>query len=171
LFSGVDVAARYGHCQTLRGSTLFTVGGLCAEGAPPAPEVLRYDVSENCWLQPMPLGIAKCNENPKNAVVYKGMTFAASASNDHFFFVFGGRSNSYTDKLYKLHLSTGEWELLPEGSPADSPSPRYGSSMVLFENRLYVFGGYTANGMASDEVLCYDLTARSWAPVNFRIAQ
>ncbi|KAH3760863.1 Rac GTPase protein [Pelomyxa schiedti] len=36
LFTNVDVAARYGHTQSRCGSVLFTVGGMCAEGAPPA---------------------------------------------------------------------------------------------------------------------------------------
>ncbi|KAH3742587.1 Rac1 GTP binding protein [Pelomyxa schiedti] len=165
LFTDVDVAARYGHTQSRCGSVLFTVGGMCAEGAPPAPEVLRFEYSGGLWLQPVPLGITACNENPRNSVVYKGMTFAASAFVDNLMFLFGGGNNSYTNLLHCLNVTTGECSLLPEGNPSESPSPRYGSSMVAFAKRLFVFGGYDCNGIEGEDVTCYDLTAQSWIPV------
>ncbi|KAH3766536.1 cell division control protein 42 [Pelomyxa schiedti] len=165
LFTNVDVAARYGHTQSRCGSVLFTVGGMCAEGAPPAPEVLRFEYSSGSWLQPIPLGITACNENPRHSVVYKGMTFAASAFVDNLMFLFGGRSNSYTNSLHCLNVTTGEWSLLPEGNCAESPSPRYGSSMISFAKCLFVFGGYDCNGIEGEDVTCYDLTAQTWIPV------
>ncbi|KAH3766708.1 rho family protein [Pelomyxa schiedti] len=165
LFTNVDVAARYGHTQSRCGSVLYTVGGMCAEGAPPAPEVLRFEYSSGSWLQPIPLGNTACNENPRHSVVYKGMTFAASTFVDNLMFLFGGGSNSYTNLLHCLNVTTGEWSLLPEGDPSESPSPRYGSSMVAFAKHLFVFGGYDCNGIEGEDVTCYDLTAQTWIPV------
>ncbi|KAH3760862.1 small GTPase Rac protein 1 [Pelomyxa schiedti] len=165
LFTNVDVAARYGHTQSRCGSVLFTVGGMCAEGAPPAPEVLRFEYSSGSWLQPIPLEITAGNDNQRNSVVYKGMTFAASAFVDNLMFLFGGKSNSYTNSLHCLNLTTGEWSLLPEGNRAESPSPRYGSSMISFAKCLFVFGGCDCNGAACEDTKCYDLVSQGWIPV------
>ncbi|KAH3722953.1 small GTPase Rac protein 1 [Pelomyxa schiedti] len=61
---------------------------------------------------------------------------------DNLMFLFGGRSNNCNNLLHCLNMSTGECSLLPEGNHAESPSPRYGSSMIAFAKRLFVFGGW-----------------------------
>ncbi|KAH3759120.1 Rho GTPase protein rac1 [Pelomyxa schiedti] len=166
LFSDVDVAARYGHSQSRCGTVLITVGGMCADGAPPPPpDVLRFDCSSGNWLHPFPLAIADCAENQSHSVGIKGMTFVASVFVDDLMFLFGGRSNSYNNSLNCLNMSTGECSLLPEGNRAESPSPRYGSSMIAFGKCLFVFGGYDCNSVECEDLRCYDLTVQSWIQV------
>ncbi|KAH3759121.1 small GTP-binding protein domain [Pelomyxa schiedti] len=166
LFSDVDVAARYGHSQSRCGTVLITVGGMCADGAPPPPpDVLRFDCSSGNWLHPFPLAIAGCGENQSHSVGFKGMTFVASVYFDNLMFLFGGRSNSYNNSLHCLNMNTGECSLLPEGNRAESPSPRYGSSMIAFGKCLFVFGGYDCDSIECEDLRCYDLTVQSWIQV------
>lgn len=96
---------------------------------------------------------------------------------DDVLYLFGGRSNSYTNKLHSLNTYTGEWKLYPPGNEVESPMPCYGASMVLYSNKLFVFGGYTplfihritlrydANGFISGDVFCYDLVIQTWRQV------
>ena len=81
LYSKVPAAARYGLCAAVRCSTMFIVGGLCSDGSPPSNEIMRYEISARFWMQPLPLGIEKCQELTRNSVTYAGMTFAASTWN------------------------------------------------------------------------------------------
>ncbi|KAH3763989.1 Cell division control [Pelomyxa schiedti] len=163
LFSDVDVAARYGHSQSRCGTVMITVGGMCADGAPPPPpDVLRFDCSSGNWLHPFPLAIADCAENQSHSVGFKGMTFVASVYFDNLMFLFGGRNNSCNNSLHCLNMNTGECFVLPEGNHAESPSPRYGSSMIAFAKCLFVFGGYDCDSVECEDLRCYDLTVQSW---------
>ncbi|KAH3759122.1 rac protein [Pelomyxa schiedti] len=171
LFSDVDVAARYGHSQSRCGTVLITVGGMCADGAPPPPpDVLRFDCSSGNWLHPFPLAIVDCGENQSHSVGFKGMTFVASVFVDDLMFLFGGRRNSCSNSLHCLNMNTGECSLLPEGNHSESPSPRYGSSMVAFAKCLFVFGGYDCASVECEDLRCYDLTVQSWIQVPEREA-
>eukprot|EP01105_Mastigella_eilhardi_P020558 TRINITY_DN4904_c0_g1_i1.p1 TRINITY_DN4904_c0_g1~~TRINITY_DN4904_c0_g1_i1.p1 ORF type:complete len:672 (-),score=95.48 TRINITY_DN4904_c0_g1_i1:56-1990(-) len=168
LFTDVDASARYGQVVATNGATMFMIGGLMAEGVPPAPEVLRYDLDQRCWLQPLPLCLSSCHEVKEGAVIYKGMTFASSAQNGAQLYLFGGRSNSYTNALHCLDLHSGEWTLLPVGNKDDQPSPRFAASMIYHMDKLIVFGGYDANGMARDDIYAYDLTMQMWHEVKVK---
>ncbi|KAH3765393.1 ras C3 botulinum toxin substrate 2 [Pelomyxa schiedti] len=167
LYSNVHTTARYGHTQVIHGTILYTAGGLCAKGTPSSPEVLRFELLGGSWLPP----ITARNDTSNPSTAYKGMTFAASVMTDNLMFLFGGRSNCYTNSLRCLNVTNGEWYFLPEGNSSESPSPRYGASMVAFSKCLFIFGGYDSSGMASEELKCYDLVAQSWIPVSIKPGQ
>ena len=71
----------------------------------------------------------------------------------------GGRADIWrgvSDKIYEVSMvppySTKVLTTMPE--------PRYDHTMELFEDKLFIFGGY--NGGAKDTVMMYDLVTKEW---------
>ncbi|KAH3758550.1 rac gtpase [Pelomyxa schiedti] len=160
LFSTSNGVARYGHIQAHFGTIVYTVGGVLE---PIEPEILRYDISERRWLQPLPLVVTASElSTTLSGKTIQEMAFSASVFTGNFLFIFGGRSNNFSNSLYCFNMKTGEIALLPsEGSP----TPRYGASMILFGKLLFVFGGYDNSGSVSDDLGCYDISTNHWKPI------
>ena len=112
--------------------------------------LLEYDMHESTWKL---LGTADTPHRKAHAA-------AVSPGGD--MYVFGGmKLNDPVNNLLVYHSQTGEWtEIQPLNTP---PSPRYGHTMVFYENALYVFGGYCHSNEKfhySNELCVFNL--RKW---------
>ncbi|OBZ90202.1 Tip elongation aberrant protein 1 [Choanephora cucurbitarum] len=92
------------------------------------------------------------------------------ATQDNAMFIFGGQKEGhYFNDLYVFNsdtLSTGpRWEQLTFNNKAgDCPEPRSGHVSVIFDNKLYIFGGTDGQHMLND-LWAFDLHSRVWARV------
>jgi len=72
-------------------------------------------------------------------------------------YIFGGYSDSKGCKIEGCHvlsLDTMKWEnLVPEGKRFKA---RYGALSAVYENRIYIVGGYYGPPKVSKEIICYD---------------
>lgn len=82
---------------------------------------------------------------------------------DHLIYVFGGKSNKYSNSTFVFNTKTLEFAKLD--TKGVTPAPRYGHSAVLYENQMIVFGGYDNEGGKSNELFILDLTTNTWNQV------
>ncbi|GAB5367685.1 hypothetical protein AAMO2058_001252100 [Amorphochlora amoebiformis] len=88
-------------------------------------------------------------------------------------YIFGGSDNEqYMSDLYSVSLPTLWWEQIytspkaggriqaPDNTPR--PTAREGHTAVGWNDRIFLFGGYTSNGYVSD-LWQFDTTTQSWA--------
>ncbi len=54
--------------------------------------------------------------------------------------VFGGKSNTYSNELFSYSITNNFWK--PEKTSGDVPSKRYGHSKVIYNDEIFLFGGY-----------------------------
>ena len=87
---------------------------------------------------------------------------------DKFAYTFGGvspSSGSRSNCIYEVDLNTRTVKQLADEATANAPKGRSGSRMVLCNNTLIVFGGYTDDGRTND-VLAFDLiTSESYRSI------
>lgn len=79
-------------------------------------------------------------------------------------YIFGGSGAhfGYTNKcdLYAFHFASQTWQLL--WNPVDdTPSARYGQSMVIYNEGLYVWGGTHGTNYPTD-MHRFDLCGKQW---------
>lgn len=78
--------------------------------------------------------------------------------------VFGGQTEAgtFSEQLFKLSPGSGKeihrYELY---DAAFAPAPRIGHTASVVGNRMFVFGGKTADGRTLNDLVCYDMGTRS----------
>ncbi|KAH3745575.1 Ras subfamily protein [Pelomyxa schiedti] len=82
-------------------------------------------------------------------------------------FIFGGRNTFILNDLWQLSLGTNSWKRLsPQGFQSDNaPNMRYGHSAVIFNDIIFIFGGYDCNGNTCNDVYSYNTLSQSWNSV------
>ena len=84
-------------------------------------------------------------------------------------YVFGGiRDGEPINELVSLNVETFEWVPLFEKAYGVSPAPRYGCSMVVWGNYVYIFGGsngsdYFNEGKDFFDVHMYNIDSNTWS--------
>ena len=73
--------------------------------------------------------------------------------------IYSSLSTVYLGDFHRYHLSSRTWELVQSIS---SPAARFGHTLVLFDQKGYVFGGYDTYGFCCEEVHCYSFVTRTW---------
>ncbi|CUA69765.1 Tip elongation aberrant protein 1 [Rhizoctonia solani] len=63
--------------------------------------------------------------------------------------------------LTKLDQHNFTWERVEVANGSPTPAKRGGHAMVTYQDKLYVFGGFTGKGSLND-MWCFDLTTRVW---------
>ncbi|KAH3759019.1 hypothetical protein Pelo_9144 [Pelomyxa schiedti] len=171
-------ATRYGHAQVLHGTILSLIGGSPERDSDTAGDITRFDYSQRSWLQPItPFSLG----SPNLPSTLNYMTFFASTLIDaELMFIFGGCLPSVsreaslpeahctscaTNTLSRLNLKTGELSFLAVANNVDSPSSRYGSTMIIWSRNLYIFAGCSSTGICSD-LFCYNLDNCLWTKVS-----
>ncbi|KAI8342211.1 hypothetical protein EDC96DRAFT_487126 [Choanephora cucurbitarum] len=92
------------------------------------------------------------------------------ATQDNAMFIFGGQKEGhYFNDLYVFNFDTlstsPRWEQIAFSNKAgDCPEPRSGHVSVIFDNKLYIFGGTDGQHMLND-LWAFDLHSRVWARV------
>lgn len=128
-------------CTVQNKESIILYGGEFYDGAKPPRDktyvygdLYCYDIARNCWKKIVsPKGPAP--RSSAQAVVHRG-----------FMYIFGGEVCSpsglnfkHHRDLWRLDLQSFTWEIL---TAKGGPSARSGHRMVLYKNRLLVFGGF-----------------------------
>jgi len=90
---------------------------------------------------------------------------AMSAASDEATFVFGGYGDRDLNDLWRFDHDAESWTLLsPHRESADWPAPRYGSSFVLYDDLLYLFGGRSREHPKRNynDLWTFDVSERTW---------
>lgn len=103
-----------------------------------------------------------------NADVWpKGRSGHRMCSDDNFLYVYGGFNPNDTNKTYndlwRYNISTNKWLQLPDNESL-APKPCASSSMLLWKNNIFIFGGtgfpFAANN--SNDLFMYSLKRLKW---------
>nr|XP_034304221.1 kelch domain-containing protein 1 [Crassostrea gigas] len=161
------VPERTGHVSVLVEKFMIVWGGYNDDYDPyhlaylPPHEVWLYDTEFKVWF---------VSKN-RDIIPVPASGCSACAQGDYMY-VFGGHSGlGYLNTLYKLHLSTLQWELVTPESSSPSPSPRDKTVSWFYDKKFYTFGGYGMIDYSKDNVFleevrsfCQDETSdlRGW---------
>jgi N-acetylneuraminic acid mutarotase len=82
--------------------------------------------------------------------------------------IFGGfikEKGNYSNSIYEFDFSTSSWNTLFDSSQIDKqskrPCGRCHSSMCIFNDKVYIFGGMNGNHKLND-FWCFDLKTKKW---------
>lgn len=139
---GLTPTARWGHTLTPIGPDMMLLfGGLDVNGTETA-SLMSFSPTSIAW-EPLPsLTDAPVARHSHAAAAYEG----------RYLLISGGvaqQGNRVLDDLHMYDVLTHRWRCVwngvRDGSPQNrnEPGPRFGHSIVLHEDRLYLFGGKT----------------------------
>ncbi len=66
--------------------------------------------------------------------------------------------------MYSYDTIAKNWTKITTQSTQFEPTPRYGHTATLFENKMYVFGGYDNYSFCSNDLHIFDLETNHWLP-------
>ena len=129
-FSGKTYSARTGHTAVQIGNKIYVFGG--TDETTRRNDLYCYDMLNNIWNQVETQGMVP---TPRSGA--KGVACNSS------FYLFGGytrKDGVYYNDLYRFDTGSGIWTKL--FCTGDCPSIRTDHTAVLYENSIYIFGGY-----------------------------
>jgi hypothetical protein len=93
----------------------------------------------------------------------KGRALHQSILYENSMFVIGGEyfDNDSDEFLMKFDLKLKKWESI-EPNPHSQPLERFGHSVVLYQDKLYMFGGMLKNGSITHELWSFDIRKERW---------
>ncbi|CAG8559980.1 10531_t:CDS:2, partial [Acaulospora morrowiae] len=144
------------HTSNLVGNKLVVYGG--SDGHECFSDVHVLDLEKSTWTQ---IDVANS---------HKRLSHTATQVGSYLFVVCGHDGGKYTSEVQLLNLVTMEWETRKVyGTP---PSGRGYHTTVLYDSRLFVFGGYDGHTVF-DDVYVLDLSACAYLPqiINFQLPE
>eukprot|EP00762_Andalucia_godoyi_P002043 ANDGO_02474.mRNA.1 Serine/threonine-protein kinase BCK1/SLK1/SSP31 len=135
-----QLSAILGHACLTTGKKAFLLGGRTADHSERAfPVVHAFDFQNPQWVHVEPDGIS-----PPPRL----FGAIASDSNASFVYMCGGfmLTTVFPMEPYEFHIASQTWRKLPINDKRPLPSPRIAFSMVLFDNYLYIWGGWDPVG-------------------------
>lgn len=82
-------------------------------------------------------------------------------------YIHGGKSNGYHADCYKYNIARKRWTLLKYKSTRQ-PLARYGHSGVVYQDSLYIFGGYDQHGFCCDRLWRLNLETLRWHEIKYQ---
>lgn len=193
--SGFNITYRLNSCPSRLSSVSCSGNGICIEGVCTCDAMFTGEACDvpvcpnNCSYSN---GVCKreqhkCDCNPK----YKGDDCSQVADNGYWeviqhkdflpqgsashtavvwrdsMYVIGGESFNRAEMIYVYDFNGNVWET-PHMDSKNVPMPRYGHSSVLFGDKIYVYGGVTANGQICNELWAFDVSAKTWENITVR---
>jgi hypothetical protein len=146
--------SRSGHtCALHKNRYLHIFGGF--DGSNCFDDLYVLDLETRQWRKIDPQGELPTGRASHSAVTdeYAGVMYVFGGSGSHF---------GYTNKrdLCEFCFETETWRLL-SNPLEDTPSARYGQSMVAFQEGLYVWGGTHGTNYPTD-MHRFDLCSKQW---------
>ncbi|KAF0465446.1 galactose oxidase [Gigaspora margarita] len=144
------------HTSNLVGNKLVVYGG--SDGHECFDDVFMLDLERNNWIK---VNIANSRQR---------LSHTATQVGSYLFIVCGHDGVRYTSEVLLLNLVTMQWEVRKVyGTP---PSGRGYHTTILYDSRLFVFGGYDGHSVF-DDVYCLDLSACAYLPqiTNFQLPE
>lgn len=159
--------ARVGHALVLCGNAFIVYGGDTVdtdENGFPDNNFYLFNINNNKYTVPSHI-LDKPNGRYGHTLAVVSLTNLLSR-----LYLFGGQlENLVYDDLYYFELNTfklskARWELV-EPANAYKPPPLTNHLMLVYKNKLYVFGGVYNNEKVSNDVWCFDPAANKWTQV------
>lgn len=163
-FDGIP-APRVGHNSCLCGNAFIIFGGdtiQTNEMGELDNDLYLFNINLLKWTIPHPQGPRPCGR-------YGHTIGVIAKTNAHSkLYLFGGQLDLrvFSDLwVFDLTLfkKTPRWEeVRAAGDPANAPPPLTNHTMVVFNYKLYIFGGLSLNHLLN-ELYCYDPSVNSWS--------
>lgn len=142
-------SSRIGHSLIYFEGNLYLFGGKDEYSA--SSELWQYHVGASVWTK-----LSFSGRKPPRRFYHSSVLY------DRKMFVFGGSLDS-SFSLWVFDFNIFEWELY---ECDDSwPCNRHSQSLVLLNDNVYMYGGYTYLGTESDELWAYDLEDNTWVHI------
>lgn len=141
-FTGKTYSARTGHTAVLICNKIYVFGG--TDEATRRNDLYCYDMLSNNWS---PVDTQGMVPTPRSGA--KGVSCGNS------FYLFGGytrKDGVYYNDLYRFDTTTGIWTKL--FCTGDCPSIRTDHTAVIYDNAIYIFGGYDGKTRFNDLKAC-----------------
>lgn len=124
----------------------YVIGGFV--GSKEVSEMMRYDINTGKWHQFCIKQII--NLHSHTCVPYKNMLY-----------VYGGKSkeNGYNSEIYLFNTENQTMEIV--NVTGEKPRPRAGHSAVVYNEKMYIFGGKYSKGILSD-LWSFDFKDKKW---------
>eukprot|EP00094_Tigriopus_californicus_P002749 TCALIF_02651-PA protein Name:"Similar to LZTR1 Leucine-zipper-like transcriptional regulator 1 (Homo sapiens)" AED:0.15 eAED:0.32 QI:1/0.33/0/1/1/0.75/4/0/1163 len=167
LSTGNRPAPRYHHSAVVHDTAMYVFGGYTGDihsnsNLSNRNDLWEYKFKSMQWVEwrlhggPRPSPPTCCN-------------FPVAVARDSMF-VFSGQSGAkITNSLFQFHFPSKTWSRIStEHILRDTPLPpnrRYGHTMVAFDRRLFVFGGWADNVLPND-LHAFDLDSQTWSLVS-----
>jgi hypothetical protein len=151
--------ARY-HVATSASTTdMYIVGGYTSTGLN-TNEIWNYNYSNNLWTLLDSSGPGR----RQHAVVQTGDSIYLYGGYGPYGYSVDsvGVAKSVSSLLYQFSITSKTWTQIGDLTDISSTNgARYYPAFFYYNNALYVFGGYTANGYQND-LYKFDLTTQQW---------
>lgn len=160
---------RVGHASVMCGNAFIVFGGdthkLTQEGLMD-DDLYLFNINTKKWTIPSPIGKRPQGRyGHKISVIQQNEILARNVPASTKLFLFGGQfDETYFNDLYAFDLSSfrrddSHWEHI---TPANfTPPPITNHVMCSFDNKLWIFGGETPQGLLND-VFMYDPIINDW---------
>ncbi|KAI8088133.1 hypothetical protein BDF21DRAFT_412536 [Thamnidium elegans] len=135
---------RSGHVSVIHDNKLYIFGGVNANHL--YNDIWYFDLSTRIWHQIAAVGYIPA---PRES--------CAAAIVDDTIYIFGGKGLNGCElgDLCAYRIKSKRWFMFQNmGTP---PSPRYGSTLTVVQNKIYVFGGECLTGKTDDSSHVYIL--------------
>lgn len=152
-FNGKTYSARTGHTAVLINNKIYVFGG--TDETTRRNDLYSYDIQSNLWVQVDTNGMVPTPRSGAKSI-------ACGAS----FYLFGGytrKDGTYYNDLYRFDTALNTWNKL--FCSGEIPSIRTDHTAVLYENAIYIFGGYDGKNRFNDLKACR-LENYEWKNVN-----
>jgi N-acetylneuraminic acid mutarotase len=137
---------RYELTSSVVNGKIYVLGG-SKPGAVNTVEI--FDPSTNIWSTPTTTGN------------FTKRAWLTSSVFENMIYAFGGTAGSYSEALNTLEVFDPSSKTWSTPSTTGTFTPRCGSSSVVIDGKIYVFGGYTLNAQYIVEV--FNPTTNEWS--------
>lgn len=150
--SGSLPSARFGHSAVTYGGKIYIFGGQLSGGSK-VNDLWVYDIAGNSWAELSPSGSLPTARGFHGSSLYNGKMY-----------VFGGDDGTAyaRNDLWVYDIAGNSWAQL---SPSGTPPGRFGTLMVPYGGKLYLFGG-VVGGDKENDLWVYDISGNSWTELS-----
>eukprot|EP01089_Gocevia_fonbrunei_P017650 TRINITY_DN5790_c0_g1_i1.p1 TRINITY_DN5790_c0_g1~~TRINITY_DN5790_c0_g1_i1.p1 ORF type:complete len:272 (+),score=57.09 TRINITY_DN5790_c0_g1_i1:100-915(+) len=156
---------RYGHTLTEYHDSKFKNKLLCLGGSDQvnfSNELFCFSWEQNKWELVKTNSPDDDQEGAPKPGVFPKRHFHTTILYHDELFVFGGKSNGYWNDIWKYNTSTQEWTKETIDSSSKAPFKRYGHSAVVFDEHMWIFGGFDSESWTCDDLWKYSFEEHKW---------
>eukprot|EP01080_Neovahlkampfia_damariscottae_P007374 gene7374-11696_t len=149
---------RMGHCSIVWNDELYMFGGWHPNFSKSfLTDIQKYNFKKNKWSEVK----YKTKLENINRCYHSGNLYNNS------FYIFGGWNGfKRLNELLLYTLETNNLKLVSIAT-GDVPCGRSGHSSTIFDDYLFIFGGFNQNSDRMNDLFMYDIMKKHWKKINF----
>jgi hypothetical protein len=158
---------KFGHSQTQVDDKIFVFGGAfpgSQQGPTLTNQLLKYNGTRTLFLTNITEGLNQYEEITSQSVPM-ARNFHSAVACDSRLIIFGGKANGYANDLHSYDTLNNAWSDIVTTGNRYRPSPRYGHTAVVYEQKMFVFGGYDHEGFCCNDLYTLDIKSSQWLPI------